>query len=115
MIKTPEELALENESLRASLDALAVHTEAVNKENQELRKSSQEREVVLRNAVAGVRKEVRPQVISLTARLRGHDWIPVYCFGRKCLMRVSLARSAPTGVHTLFRQTIQETRRHRPS
>lgn len=57
--KTPEELALENESLRASLDALALHTEAVDKENQELKKRSQEREAVLRTVAAGVRKEVR--------------------------------------------------------
>jgi hypothetical protein len=56
--KTPEELALENASLRASLDALAVHSHAVEKENRELKKRAEERDVTLRSMVLDVQKEV---------------------------------------------------------
>ncbi|KLT40743.1 hypothetical protein CC85DRAFT_287149 [Cutaneotrichosporon oleaginosum] len=57
--KTPEELALENASLRASLDALAVHAHAVEKENRELKKRTEERDVALRSMVLDVQKEAR--------------------------------------------------------
>ncbi|BEJ13259.1 hypothetical protein CspHIS471_0304330 [Cutaneotrichosporon sp. HIS471] len=57
--KTPEELALENASLRASLDALAVHAHVVEKENRELKKRADERNVALRSMVLDVQKEAR--------------------------------------------------------
>ncbi|BEJ05772.1 hypothetical protein CcaverHIS641_0302940 [Cutaneotrichosporon cavernicola] len=57
--KTPEELALENASLRASLDALAVHAHVVEKENSELKKRADERNVALRSMVLDVQKEAR--------------------------------------------------------
>ncbi|GMK58235.1 hypothetical protein CspeluHIS016_0502670 [Cutaneotrichosporon spelunceum] len=57
--KTPEELALENASLRASLDALAVHAHMVEKENRELKKRAEERDVTLRSMVLDVQKEAR--------------------------------------------------------
>jgi len=57
--KTPEELTLENESLRASLDALALHAEALGKANKTLKNAGEEREKMMRSVVVGVRREVR--------------------------------------------------------
>ncbi|ORX34547.1 hypothetical protein BD324DRAFT_636344 [Kockovaella imperatae] len=58
-IKTPEELALENESLRASLDALAVHAQQLDRTNKALRAQHEGRERLMRSAVAGVRREAQ--------------------------------------------------------
>lgn len=56
--KTPEELALENENLRASLDALAVHSHAVETENKALRTDLEERTKAMKTAINEVRREV---------------------------------------------------------
>ncbi|KAK4684852.1 hypothetical protein P7C73_g5315, partial [Tremellales sp. Uapishka_1] len=57
--KTPEELALENQSLRASLDALAVHAHRVEKMNAELLGKAEERDKMMRSVVLGVRQEAQ--------------------------------------------------------
>ncbi|GFZ43726.1 hypothetical protein JCM24511_01446 [Saitozyma sp. JCM 24511] len=56
--KTAEELLMENESLKSSLDALATHAEALVKQNKELRQQAEEREKMMRSVVVGVRREV---------------------------------------------------------
>ena len=56
--KTPEELALENEGLRASLDTLASQAHALEKANKALREMAEEREKTMRTVVNGVRREV---------------------------------------------------------
>lgn len=66
-IKTPEELALENQSLRASLDALAVHAHSLEKANKELRQRAEERDKMLQSMVSDVRHEVS-QVSSAWSR-----------------------------------------------
>lgn len=60
--KTPEELELENEHLRASLDALAVHTQEVESRNKQLREQAEERDKTMRGVVLGVRREVSATV-----------------------------------------------------
>lgn len=67
--KTPEELELENEHLRASLDALAVHTQEVESRNKQLREQAAERDKTMRSVVMGVRREVSAIVHS--RRIRG--------------------------------------------
>lgn len=57
--KTPEELVLENESLRASLDALAVHAHSLEVANKALSERAAEHDKVVRSVVHGVRREVR--------------------------------------------------------
>jgi hypothetical protein len=57
--KTPEELALENASLRASLDALAVHSHELELANRQMKASGEERERTMRHVALGVRREVR--------------------------------------------------------
>jgi len=63
--KTPEELALENESLRSSLDALASHAQTLKQANKALKQAGDEREKMMRSVVVGVRREVRPHPPSI--------------------------------------------------
>ncbi|KAL1409618.1 hypothetical protein Q8F55_003613 [Vanrija albida] len=58
--KTNEELMLENESLRASLDALAKHAHALELANKAVTERAEERDKLVRSVVSGVRKEVAP-------------------------------------------------------
>lgn len=58
-VKTNEELQLENESLRASLDALAVHAHKLDLANRAFKERDQERDMLVRSVVTGVRREVR--------------------------------------------------------
>lgn len=60
--KSPEELALENASLRASLDALAVHAHSLEKANKDLRMRAEERDKMLQSMVSDVRTEVSRRV-----------------------------------------------------
>ncbi|RXK38509.1 hypothetical protein M231_04275 [Tremella mesenterica] len=55
--KTPEELELENVSLRASLDALASHAHTLEQTNKMFRAQAEERERNMRNVMLGVRRE----------------------------------------------------------
>ncbi|CAD6576151.1 MAG: hypothetical protein TREMPRED_001591 [Tremellales sp. Tagirdzhanova-0007] len=57
--KTSEELALENTSLRMSLDALASHAQALEQANKTLNEASMEREKLMRSVVVGVRREAQ--------------------------------------------------------
>ncbi|WOO79638.1 uncharacterized protein LOC62_02G003161 [Vanrija pseudolonga] len=57
--KTNEELMLENESLRASLDALAKHAHALELANKAVTERAEERDKVVRSVVYGVRKEAK--------------------------------------------------------
>lgn len=57
--KTPEELALENESLRASLDVLAAHAHSLEVANKTLSERAAEQNKVVRSVVQEVRREVR--------------------------------------------------------
>lgn len=56
-LKSPEELALENENLRASLDAMAVHTHEVERANKALLEQMEERQTMIRALADGVRRE----------------------------------------------------------
>lgn len=56
--KTNEELSLENESLRASLDALAQHAHQLELANRALAARGEERDKLVRSVVTGVRREV---------------------------------------------------------
>lgn len=49
---------LENESLRASLDALAQHAHQLELSNRALKSRSEERDKLVRSVVSGVRREV---------------------------------------------------------
>ncbi|WVQ93885.1 hypothetical protein IAU59_000963 [Kwoniella sp. CBS 9459] len=55
--KTPEELLMENESLKTSLDALSLHAQSVERNNQLLKIQLAERERGLRTAVEGIKRE----------------------------------------------------------
>lgn len=57
LAKTPEELALENASLRHSLDTLASHTQSLEQTNRLLKIQLEERDKKLLAAMAGVKKE----------------------------------------------------------
>lgn len=57
-VKTNEELLLENESLRGSLDALAVHAHQLELANRAFKERDQERDKLVRSVVSGVRREV---------------------------------------------------------
>lgn len=57
LAKTPEELALENTSLRHSLDTLASHTQSLEQTNRLLKIQLEERDKKLLTAMAGVKKE----------------------------------------------------------
>jgi hypothetical protein len=59
--KTPEELALENENLRASLDAIASHAQAVDNENKRLKAEADARNTMMKSAILEVRREVSHQ------------------------------------------------------
>lgn len=56
--KTPEELALENENLRASLDKIAQHAHEVDVENKTLRSEAEERAKTMKTIISEVRREV---------------------------------------------------------
>lgn len=56
-LKSPEELALENENLRASLDAMASHTHEVERANKGLLEQMEERQKMIRALADGVRRE----------------------------------------------------------
>ena len=56
--KTPEELALENENLRISLDAIASHAETLERANRVLQIQHDEREKTMRSIAVGMRREV---------------------------------------------------------
>jgi len=56
--KTPEELALENLNLRASLDEIASHAEKLERANKALQEQGEERDRAMRNIALGVRREV---------------------------------------------------------
>ncbi|RSH84583.1 uncharacterized protein EHS24_006106 [Apiotrichum porosum] len=58
-VKTNEELQLENESLRASLDALAVHAHKLDLANRAFKERDQERDMLVRSVVTGVRREAQ--------------------------------------------------------
>jgi len=58
--KTPEELVLENENLRISLDAIASHAQRVDDENKRLRMEVEERSKMMKSAILEVKREVRP-------------------------------------------------------
>lgn len=62
--KTNEELMLENESLRASLDALAKHAHALELANKAVTERAEERDKVVRSVVYGVRKEVSKSMLT---------------------------------------------------
>ncbi|KAL7419954.1 hypothetical protein Q5752_004917 [Cryptotrichosporon argae] len=66
--KTPEELALENDNLRASLDALAVHAQALERRNRELAASAEEREQIVRSVISEVKSKARKAVQDEVAR-----------------------------------------------
>ncbi|OXG23014.1 hypothetical protein J008_01981 [Cryptococcus neoformans] len=57
LAKTPEELALENTSLRHSLDTLASHTQSLEQTNRLLKIQLEERDKKFLAAMAGVKKE----------------------------------------------------------
>ncbi|WVO23425.1 uncharacterized protein IAS62_004778 [Cryptococcus decagattii] len=57
LAKTPEELSLENASLRHSLDTLASHTQSLEQTNRLLKIQLEERDKKLLAAMAGVKKE----------------------------------------------------------
>jgi hypothetical protein len=57
--KTPEELVLENENLRISLDAIASHAQRVDDENKRLKAESEERNKMMKSAILEVKREVR--------------------------------------------------------
>jgi hypothetical protein len=57
--KTPEELALENEHLRTSLDEIASHAERLERANRALQAQHDERERTMRTIAVGMRREVR--------------------------------------------------------
>ena len=59
--KTPEELALENENLRASLDTIAQRAHEVDLENQTLRSEAEERAKAMKTIISEVRREVSPE------------------------------------------------------
>lgn len=56
--KTPEELELENENLRASLDALSVHNQKVEEELRRVRQRDEKRGEMMKSVVLGVKLEV---------------------------------------------------------
>lgn len=56
--KTPEELALENDNLRKSLDEIASHAEKLERANKALLEQHDEREKAMKSIVIGVRREV---------------------------------------------------------
>lgn len=56
--KTPEELSLENTSLRASLDAISKHAASVETTNRRLLETLKEWERMRREMSAGLRREV---------------------------------------------------------
>lgn len=67
--KTPEEMLLENESLRASLDALSKQAQALSVENAQLRGGVEKRDEMMKSVVLGVRREVRHRDGDRTRRL----------------------------------------------
>ncbi len=56
--KSPEELMLENENLRASLDEIAQHAEKLDRVNKILQAQHDEREKTMRSIAVGMRREV---------------------------------------------------------
>lgn len=72
--KTNEELQLENEGLRASLDALAKRTHQLELSNRTLTTRAAERDKMVQSVVKDVRREVREyRGMLLTPRLNAHD------------------------------------------
>jgi hypothetical protein len=76
-----------------------VHNQQVERENQELKKRSLEREAVLRTIAEGVRKEVNFFLSAIAGRVytdarrrRRLDWIRAFFCGRRYFQRAS----APT-------------------
>jgi hypothetical protein len=67
--KTPEELALENENLRISLDAIASLAQAVDAENKRLRAEAEERSKMMKSAILEVKKEVCHPSFPLSVRV----------------------------------------------
>ncbi|KAK8845310.1 hypothetical protein IAR55_006023 [Kwoniella newhampshirensis] len=55
--KTPEELALENASLRTSLDSLASYAQTLDQNNRQLKERLEERERQVMSTINGVRRE----------------------------------------------------------
>lgn len=91
--KTPEELALENESLRASLDALAVHAHSLEVANKALTERAAEHDKVVKSVVHGVRREVRVFLMSLADVRRSElDMIRKSC-ALKCLRLLCFQRT----------------------
>ena len=56
--KTPEELVLENENLRISLDAIASRAQEVDDENKRLKAEAGERNKMMKSAILEVKREV---------------------------------------------------------
>jgi hypothetical protein len=64
--KTPEELLLENTSLRASLDAISRHSHMLENEVRRLRESEEKKGEMMRSVVMGVRREVSPSGLDVS-------------------------------------------------
>jgi hypothetical protein len=64
--KTPEELLLENTSLRSSLDAISRHSHMLENEVRRLRESEEKKGEMMRSVVMGVRREVSPSGLDVS-------------------------------------------------
>jgi hypothetical protein len=61
--KSPEELAVENLSLRHSLDVLAMQTQALERELDTYKRQSNERQEMMKSVVLGVKREAQKALI----------------------------------------------------
>ncbi|KAJ9128336.1 hypothetical protein QFC24_000629 [Naganishia onofrii] len=61
--KTPEELALENTSLRSSLDTLSQRYQALEHELQTYKRNSEQHQEMMKSVVLGVRREAHKAII----------------------------------------------------
>lgn len=69
--KTHEELSLENASLRASLDAMAVHTQNVETELKRVKESEAKRGELMKSVVLGVKLEVSSRIAAYRLSISG--------------------------------------------
>ena len=67
--KTNEELMLENESMRTSLDTLSKIAHQLEVENRALKERAEERDKMMRSVVSGVRREVSCGFL--------YTWLPI--------------------------------------
>lgn len=61
--KSPEELAIENLSLRHSLDVLAMQTQALERELDTYKRQSDQRQEMMKSVVLGVKREAQKALI----------------------------------------------------